>query len=125
MNAQKIIEEIKKQYPGKTIILDPQDDPTEIICEIDPTADHPEKSIALAVVGRSKPHYHKTSTEIYETIKGVLIVYKSGKKYTLREGEKLTIKAGEPHNVEGEEAWFLTYSKPGWRFEDHILVKNV
>ena len=122
MDAQKVIEEIKKKYPGKTIILDPQDNPSEIICEIDPTIDHPEKSIALAVVGRSKPHYHKKSTEIYEVIKGELTVYKSGKKYVLKEGKKLKIEPDEVHNVEGEEAWFLTYSEPGWRLDDQIVV---
>lgn len=122
MNVQKVIEEIKKQYPGKAIILEPQDNPTEIICEIDPTSDHPEKSVALAVVGRSKPHYHKKSTEVYETMKGMLTIYKSGKKYVLKKGEKLTIESGEVHHVEGDETWFLTYSEPGWRLDDHILV---
>ena len=75
MNSKKIVEEIKKKYPRKKVILDPEDNPAEIICEIDPTLNHPEKSTALAIVGRSKPHYHKKSTEVYETIKGVLTIY--------------------------------------------------
>ena len=124
MITQKIIQEIKKKYPGKAIILDPKDNPTEIVCEIEPTTDHPEKSIAIAVVGRSKPHYHKNSTEIYEAVKGELTVYKSGKKYVLKEGERLTIETGEVHNVEGDEAWFMTYSAPGWRLDDHIVVDS-
>ena len=122
MNTQKIVEEIKKEHPGKTIILDPQDNPTEIICEIDPTSNHPEKSIALAVVGRSKPHVHKKSTEVYEAVKGELTVYKNEKKFVLNEGEKIMINPSEVHYVEGDEAWFLTYSEPGWRFDDHIIV---
>lgn len=122
MNTSKIIDEIKKKYPRKAIILDPQDNPTEIICEIDPTVDHPEKSVALAVVGKSKSHVHKKSTEIYEAMKGALTVYKNGNKFTLQEGEKMTIKPGEVHHVEGHETWFLTYSEPGWTFEDHIVV---
>ncbi|OGG12510.1 hypothetical protein A2875_04525 [Candidatus Gottesmanbacteria bacterium RIFCSPHIGHO2_01_FULL_46_14] len=121
MNTGNIIEEIKKKYPGKTIILDPEEDPTEIICEIDPTADHAERSIALAVVGKSKSHVHKKSTEVYEAIKGQLIVYTNGKKFMLQEGEKMTIKPGEVHYAEGNEAWFLTYSEPGWRLDDHIV----
>ena len=124
MNTQKVIEELKKKYPGKTIILDPPENPSEIICEIDSTADHPEKSVALAIVGKSKPHYHKKSTEIYEALKGVLTVYKSGKKHILKEGEKITIEPNIIHSAEGNEAWFLTYSKPGWTFEDHILVNR-
>ena len=122
MDANKIIEEIKREYPGKAIVLNPEDNPTEIICEIDPSSDHPESTVALVVVGKSKSHYHKKSTEIYETKKGVLTVYINGKKFVLNEGKKITIKPGEIHSVEGDEAWFLTYSKPGWRFDDHIIV---
>ena len=122
MNSKRIVKELQTKYPGKAIILDPPENPTEIICEIDPTSEHPEKSIALAIVGKSKPHYHKKSTEIYEAVKGILTVYKDGKKFVLREGEKLTIEPNVIHYVEGDAAWFLTYSKPGWTFEDHIMV---
>jgi len=123
MDSKRIIQEIKEKYPGKAIICDPEENPTEIICEIDPTSKHLEKSIALAVVGKSKLHYHKKSTEIYEAIKGELTVIIDGKKHELMEGQKITIKPGEVHSAEGEDAWFLTYSKPGWRFDDHIVVE--
>ena len=89
-----------------------------------PTSKHPEKSVALAIVGRSKPHFHKKSTEIYEVVKGVLVVYKNGKKYTLKEKEKITIEPNIVHYVEATEAWFLTYSNPGWTFEDHIFANK-
>src|SRR3989344_9675092 len=113
MNIKKIIKKLRFKYPGKEIILDPQDNPTEIICEREPTADHPERSIALAIVGKSKPHYHKKSEEVYEAVKGILIVYKNGKKIILKEGGKITIAPKTIHYVEGNEAWFLTYSEPG------------
>jgi len=44
MNVKKIIKELQKKYPNKTIILDPPENPTEIICEIEPTTDHPDRS---------------------------------------------------------------------------------
>src|SRR3990167_2636525 len=124
MNTQRIIKQIKKGYPGKKVILDPPENPTEIICELESTSDHPEKSIALAIVGKSKSHFHKKSTEIYEVVKGILTVYKDGKKYILNEGDKITIKPNIIHYAEGKEAWFLTHSNPGWTFEDHILVNK-
>ena len=124
VDAKKVIKQLKVEYPGKKIIADPEDNPTEIIVEIEPTKEHPERSLALAVVGRSKPHYHKESTEIYETVKGRLKLYINGKKYVLEKGEKMTIKPNRIHHTEGEEAWFLTYSNPGWAFEDHIVVKE-
>lgn len=123
MDVKKIIDEIKRKYPGKTIVLDSKDTPKEIICEIDPSSDHPESSVALVVVGKSKSHYHIKSTEIYETVKGVLTVFINGHKFILREGEKITIKPKEVHTVESDESWFLAYSKPGWRSDDHIVVR--
>lgn len=125
MNTQKIIKQLQQKYPGKKIILNPPEHPTEIICELSPTSEHPEKSIALAIVGSSKPHYHKNSTEIYEAQKGILRVYVNGEKHILQEGEKITIKPNTTHYVEGDEAWFLTHSSPGWMFEDHIVVEEV
>ncbi|AKM79766.1 MAG: Cupin 2 conserved barrel domain protein [Candidatus Beckwithbacteria bacterium GW2011_GWB1_47_15] len=123
MNTEKIIGELKAKYPGKAIILNPEDSPTEIIVEIEPTKDHLERSLALAVVGKSKPHYHKTTTEVYEVVKGELTLFIDGKKHVLKQGEKMTIKPGSVHSAEGDEAWFYTYSTPGWTFADHILTE--
>lgn len=121
MKILKILKELKEKYPGKRIILNPLKDSTEIICEIDPTSKHPVKSVALVIVDKSKPHYHKKSTEVYKVIKGILNVYKNEKKYILKEKEKITIEPNVVHYVEGDETWFLTYSEPGWTFEDHIF----
>jgi mannose-6-phosphate isomerase-like protein (cupin superfamily) len=122
MNTQQIIKELQEQYPGKNIVLDPVDNPTEIICEVSPTSEHPENSQAVVVAGRSKPHFHKVSTEVYEAVKGDLIIYKNGVKHILKEGNTITIEPNVIHYVEGNESWFITYSKPGWTLEDHILV---
>ena len=123
MNASQVIKELKAQYPGKKIILDPENNPTEVIVEIEPTTDHPERSLAVAVVGKSKPHYHKLTTEIYEVIKGELTLNIDGKKSILKPGEKITIQSNTIHSAESDEAWFYTYSSPGWTPEDHILAK--
>ena len=125
MDSKKVITELLATYPGKDVIEDYSNDSegfAEIIVEIDPTSEHPERSVALAVVGKSRPHYHKNSTEIYEAQKGVLTVYLDGFKHILQPGEKLTVLPGVVHYAEGDESWFLTYSSPGWTFEDHILA---
>ena len=80
--------------------------------------------MALAVVGKSKPHYHKITTEIYEVIKGELILTIDGEKHILKPGEKMTIKPNSIHSAEGEETWFLTHSTPGWKVKDHILLNE-
>lgn len=115
MNTKKIVSELKKKYPGKQIIVDQGEDFEEIIVEIKP-------GLALAVVGKSKPHYHKISTEIYEVTKGELTLYVDGKTHVLKQGEKATITPNQIHFAEGQETWFFTHSQPGWTPEDHILV---
>jgi len=124
INIQKIIKLLQQKYPVKKIILNPPKNPTEIICEISPTSEHPENSIALVIIGKSKPHYHKKSTEIYEVQIGILTVYVNGKKHILNEREKITINPNIIHYVEGNEAWFLTHSSPGWAHEDNILINK-
>lgn len=122
MNIKKVIRELKREYPGGNIIVDDKDGNREIICELEPTKEDSEKSLALAVVGKSKKHYHRKSTEIYEVIKGKMNLYIGSMKISMKKGDKQTIAPGEVHWVEGDEAWFLTYSTPGWTPEDHILV---
>ncbi len=122
MDVNKVVKELKAKYPGKEIIFNDPKNPTEIIVEIEPSKDHPERSLALAVVGKSKPHYHKTSTEIYEVIKGELLLTIAGKKHILKTGEKMTIKPNSIHSAEGQETWFLTHSTPGWTVKDHIII---
>lgn len=58
MDVNRVLSELKAKYHDKKILLNPKDNPTEIIVEIEPTSEHPEKSLALAVVGKSKQHYH-------------------------------------------------------------------
>ena len=118
-----ILKEIKSRYPNKTIICLPEENPTEIICEIDPAANHPEKSIALIVQGESEPHYHKISTEVYKVLRGKLTLCVDGETHILNKGEKMTIKPGQVHSSKGNNVWFLTYGEPGWVPEDHILTK--
>jgi len=122
MNSKKIVEELKKKYPGKKIIKFPEDNPTEILCEIDPATNHPEKSVAIAIIDKSEPHYHKKTTETYKVIKGNLSVVIDGQKNKLEEGGSLSIKPRDIHYAIGDETWVKIYSEPGWIPEDHILV---
>lgn len=122
MNIQSIISKLEKKYPGKNIIVDEDGGYSEIIVELESTKDHPGHSLALAVVGKSKPHYHNISTEIYEVTKGVLTLFVDGKKFVLKQGEKMTITPGQVHSAAGEDVWFLTYSSPGWKADDAFIV---
>jgi quercetin dioxygenase-like cupin family protein len=121
MNSQPIIAELKSKYPGKNIIKNPADNPTEIICEIDPTPDHPNYDVAIAVIDVSKPHYHQVSTETYEIINGELDLFIDGIKHHLKEGDSLTIEPGRVHYAIGSETWIKATSRPGWIPSDHLF----
>ena len=114
MNVERIIRKLSEKYPRKKIIKNREENPTEIICEVEP-------GLAVAVIDKSITHYHKKTTEIYEIIKGELTVYKDGKGYKLGEGDNLTIKPEEVHYAVGNEAWAKVYSEPPWTQEDHII----
>lgn len=126
MNTKRVVAILRKKYPGKNIVLNKnkQGKITEILCEIEPTTEHPEYSVAIAVVDKIQPHYHKATTEVYEVFKGKLKVFKDNNEFVLEAREKVTINPGEVHWAEGDETWFKATSSPGWKLEDHLLVKQ-
>jgi mannose-6-phosphate isomerase-like protein (cupin superfamily) len=123
MNAEAIIKELQDTYPGKLIKCLPEDEPTEIICEFDPKDEHPEFSLAIAVINRSKPHFHRRTTEIYRVVKGELKLHVGEEEYTMYEGQEWTIVPGQVHWAEGNEAWVEVYCSPGYEASDHILAE--
>ncbi len=118
MDIQKVIEDIKTKYPGKKIVVTEEGEYQEVVCEIEPSSINPQRSVAVAVVGKSKPHSHKKTAEVYEVIKGELTLYIEGKKHVLREDEAFEIMPGAVHSAEGNEVWFYVYSTPGWTPDD-------
>lgn len=124
MDAHKVIEELKKQYPGKNIIVNTPDNPTEIICEIEPSSWDPGKSVAIAVMDENMKHYHRVAKEVYEVLRGTLELTKGGKTYVLTEGQSLEIEPEEYHIAKGKETWVKITSEPGWTPEDHVMIEE-
>lgn len=122
MNVIKIVSQLNKKYPNKKIIKNDAINPTEILCEVEPGLDHPEYSLAIAVIDKSKPHYHKHLTEEYRVIKGKLTLHIEGKTVILKPGNRYKILPNQTHWAEGNETWIECHSIPGWTVEDHILV---
>lgn len=104
-------------YPGRKIIVIGEGKTQEIICEF-------EEGKAMVVLGRSIPHYHKETTEIYDVKQGDLYVYKNDTSYFLSRGEKITISPDIIHYAVGNNAWVLVTSDPPWKQEDHFLVTH-
>ncbi len=123
MNVAKIIKELKDKYPGKFILLNTPENVREIVCEIEPTSAHRDYSTAVAVIDRSKPHYHQHITEDYKVLKGTLVLHIGKKVFTLHAGESTVIKPGNIHFAEGDETWIITTAHPGWTKEDHLYPK--
>lgn len=123
MKVKEIINKLKEKYPGKKIIKNKEEKPTEIICEVEPASQHPQYSLAVAVVDKIAPHVHHRSTETYRIIRGELQLFIDSKKHQLKKGEQITIQPNQVHWGEGREVWLECYSKPGWTPKDHILRK--
>lgn len=123
MNITNVIEELKKKYPGKKILLNNRQNCTEILCEIDSTSLHTDHSVAIAVIDKAVAHYHDTSEETYRVIKGVLSLSVEGKKYIMNEGQTYRIEPGQVHESTGDETWVQIISKPGWKQKDHHAVE--
>lgn len=123
MDTKKVIEKLKKEYPGKRIVVNDKINPSEIICEIEPASKNRDKSIAIAVIDRSIAHFHKSSTEIYEVVKGSLKIWMGGEEFILTKGEKITIEPNTIHSAEGHGTWIKVTSTPAWSSKDHFLVK--
>lgn len=125
MTAQDVIVHFEKEYPGKKILSLPKDNPTEILCEVDPSTGHADYSIAVAAIKSLAPHYHNKSVETYEVIKGDLELHVDGEMRKLLEGESYVIQPGQVHYAKGEFALVKVTSRPGWTFEDHILAHRI
>lgn len=125
MNVIKIKQELHEKYPDKNIIALPEENPTEIICEVEPTIQHPEYNVAVAIIDRSEPHFHRVATETYTVTRGEIDLIVDGKIHHLSEGDSYVIKPGSVHSVVGNETWIECKAEPGWTPEDHILVKNM
>ena len=127
MNVEKVVSQLKKKYPGKTIIknMDKEGKVIEIICELEATEDHPEYSEVIAVADSSAMHFHKKLQETYKVIKGELTVVTDVKTFRLTKGDSITMEPGTVHANIGNETWFHVYSKPGWTIGDHIPLENL
>ncbi|HEX7017691.1 MAG TPA: cupin domain-containing protein [Patescibacteria group bacterium] len=125
MNIAKIKKELQEKYPGKNIIALPKENPAEVICEVEPTTEHQEYSLAVAIIDRSEPHFHQITTETYKITKGELDLIVDGTMHHLSEGDSYVIKPGSIHQALGNETWIECKTEPGWKPEDHILAKEI
>lgn len=123
MDAEKIVSRLQIKYPGKTILQLPFKNPKEIICEAEPTTDHPEYSVAVAVIEDSEPHVHRLSTEKYKVVEGEVNLFVDGEPRAMKEGVEYTIKPGKVHWAVANSATVEVTSNPGWTLSDHILIK--
>lgn len=124
MDVKKVTQELREKYPGKKIVMNKPDNPTEIICEIEPPGAKANQSVAVAVIDETIEHYHRETMETYEVLKGELKINKDGVETVLREGETIVIHPGERHKAEGHGTWIKVTSTPPWSDADHFVVGN-
>jgi quercetin dioxygenase-like cupin family protein len=124
MTAGEVIANFQRNYPGRNIVVLPEDNPTEIICEVDPSAEHPEYNVAIAAIKASAPHFHRKAIETYEVIEGDLRLTVEGQTTNLKAGDSQTVPTNQVHSAMGDFTVVLVSSRPGWTPEDHILINH-
>lgn len=123
MEREPYIAKLRADFPEAPIACIPEDEPQEIIAVLGIVDEEPRAGIAVAFIERSRPHYHKTVTEVYTVERGTLTVYLDGKPHRLRYGENLIIHPGVVHWAEASPpALVWVASTPPWTAEDHVLV---
>lgn len=124
MDVKKVTAELKKEYPGAKIIVNDKNKPSEILCEVDPSAKHPGFSTAVSVIDKTEPHSHERSAEIYYVLRGKLELFLNNERYILTQDQFKVIPPQTIHFAQGTETWVLVYAEPGWSKEDHISLKE-
>ena len=110
-------------YPGRNMIRIPPDNPLEIICEVEPASEHPEYSVAVAVINESARHFDN-ETETYEVMRGRLELTVGNEVVELAEGQTYTIHPGTVHSVRSNSGWVKVTTRPGWTPAGHHLVQD-
>jgi len=124
MDAKKIVAELKERYPGKKVILNNKQNPTEVICEIESREKHPDYSTVISVIDQTELHYHSKTAEIYYVLEGRLELIVEDARFILNKGQYRIIPPGKAHQARGKACWVLLYSEPGWQEEDTFKVKK-
>jgi len=122
MNVDSVIKTLTELYPDKKIIQnkDREGNIIEILC-----LDHVTKGLSeiICVVDKTLPHYHRQATEIYEVLRGKLVLNIDKEKILLQVGDNIEIEPKQVHSAEAEEAWIKITSRPGWNILDHAIVR--
>jgi len=122
MNVDSVIKTLTELYPDKKIIQnkDREGNVIEILC-----LDHVTKGLSeiICVVDKTLPHYHRQATEIYEVLRGKLVLNIDKEKILLQVGDNIEIEPKQVHSAEAEEAWIKITSRPGWNILDHAIVR--
>ena len=115
IDIDKARKELIESYPGSRVKI--AGDNGEMVAEISP-------EFAVAVIGRSQPHFHLKTREVYTVLRGALHVACGGQGYVLRKGESITIDPGQIHfaRATDDPAWIEVKSAPPWSPDDYFVL---
>lgn len=121
-NKIEAIAYFEKNHPEADVIGYPPENPTMFSCEV---GRDEEKSVHIAAVHKSDPHYHSESDETTRVIEGEISLHVAGKQYLLREGESHTVFSGKVHSAISEE-WAIVQitSRPPRDGGDHVSTSR-
>ncbi len=122
MNVEEEVAKLELEFPGCTIYRVPQDNPTELVCEIGRT-EMPDQSVAIAIIDESIRHYHHEAIEVYVVEKGRLEFTLQNRTYILEVGMSKIIPVDQTHSARGTATRVRVICEPAWKARDHIIKR--
>src|SRR5260221_2001035 len=124
MDVERVVGAFQAQYPDRSIVMRPEVNPTEVLCIIAPTVEHPDYSVTpIRALGESELHKHNGRTEVHTVKEGELTLHLGKQALSLSAGDTCIVRPGTVHwAVAVEEALIHVVSIPGWTREDHIIA---
>jgi GrpB-like predicted nucleotidyltransferase (UPF0157 family) len=122
MDAHQVTRELKREFPQGKIAQTPDENPTEITCEVEAEAKHPDSSRTIAVIDRVPGNLNQRSTLNFRVLKGTLNLFPYGQRQTLNVGDACTIEPHVFYWAEGDETWVEINATPAWTIQDRRVV---
>ena len=119
MDIERVVSDLQREFPGKSIVCVPKEHPREVIAELGKVAE--STSAAVAIIDRGPKHVHRATTETYVVETGQLRLHL---QIDLEPGDCFRIEPGWVHWSEGQATRVLAISTPPWKPEDYILCED-
>jgi GrpB-like predicted nucleotidyltransferase (UPF0157 family) len=122
MDVERIARQLRDAFPHGTLLRPTDANANELIYELEPGAEHPEYSKAVAVIERIPGHFSRRSTLRFTVLRGTLKLFPHGELRVLNVGDTCEIEPYVFFWAEADEACVEVFGTPAWTVQDRRFV---